>query len=235
MSGAGPRAILRDVFFFDFRDPFTLLGGLVLTPGVTNANFHSMIDIVLVVSSTYFLQNDNGETLQRDTRPLLPGNYYVVADGTVNVNDEAILTRTISITTGTRIQEFRDRVRQRDGRCVVPKTENLSAAVGSWTGFWTGFEAAHIFPLAYEQNWNNENFSRWITIPATRGGTINSVQNGLLLQTNIHQLFDTYFFSINPDVSFPQYYPVSPSNLNPRITTRSSAFSQIPSGSPIHS
>ena len=199
MSGAGPRAILRDVFFFDFRDPLTLLGGLVLTPGVTNANFHAMIDIVLVVSSTYFLQNDNGETLQRDSQPLLPGNYYVVADGTVDVNDEAILTRTMSINTGTRIQEFRDRVRQRDGRCVVTKTENLLAAVGSWTGF----EAAHICPLAYEQQWNDQNFSRWITLPAAQGGAISSVQNGLLLQSNIHQLFDTYFFSINPDVSFP--------------------------------
>lgn len=199
MSGAGLRAILRDVFFFDFRDPLTLLGGLVLTPGVSSANFYSMIDIALVVSSTYFLQNDNGETLQRDSRPLLPGNYYIVADGTVNVNDEAILTRTMSISTGTRIQEFRDRVRRRDGRCVVTKTENLLAAVGSWTGF----EAAHIFPLAYEQDWNNQNFGRWITLPATQGGTINSVQNGLLLQSNIHQLFDTYFFSINPDVSFP--------------------------------
>lgn len=199
MSGAGLRAILRDVFFSDFRDPLTLLGGLVLTPGVTNANFHTMIDIALVVSSTYFLQNDNGETLQRDTRPLLPGNYYVVADGTIDVNDEAILTRTMPITTGTRIQDFRDRVRQRDGRCVVTKTENLLAAVGSWTGF----EAANIFPLAYEQNWNNANCSRWITLPATQEGTINSVQNGLLLQSNIYQLFDTYSFSINPDVRFP--------------------------------
>ena len=63
MSGAGRRAILRNIFFFDFRDPFTLLGGLVLTPGITNANFYSMLDIALVISSTYFLQNDNGETL----------------------------------------------------------------------------------------------------------------------------------------------------------------------------
>jgi hypothetical protein len=198
MSGAGLRAILRDIFSYDFRDPSTLLGGLVLTPGVTNANFHSMIDIVLVVSGTYFLQNDDGEALQRDTRPLLPGKYYVVADGTVDVNDEAVLTRTVSITTGTRIREFRDRVRQRDGRCVVTKAENLLAAVDNWIGF----EAAHIFPLAYEQDWNNQDFGRYVTLPETTGGTINSVQNGLLLLTSIHQLFDTYLFSINPDVSF---------------------------------
>jgi hypothetical protein len=33
-----------------------------------------------------------------------------------------------------------------------------------------------------------------------QSGTINSVQNGLLLDSAIHQLFDCYIFSINPDV-----------------------------------
>ena len=81
MSGAGVRTLARNVFFYDLRDLSILLGGLVLNPGVTNANFYSMIDIVLVISSTYFLQNDNSETLQRDSQPLLPGNYFIVADG----------------------------------------------------------------------------------------------------------------------------------------------------------
>ena len=62
--------------FYDLRDPYVLLGGLVLTVGVTNANFYSMIDIILVISSTYFLQTDNGETVPKDTQPLLPGVYY---------------------------------------------------------------------------------------------------------------------------------------------------------------
>ena len=81
MSGAGVRTLARNVFLYDLRDLSILLGGLVLNPGVTNANFYSMIDIVLVISSTYFLQNDNGETLPRDSQPLLPGNYFIVADG----------------------------------------------------------------------------------------------------------------------------------------------------------
>lgn len=198
MSGAGSRAIPRNVFFFDFKDPLTLLGGLYLTPGITNANFHSMIDITVVISSSYFLQNDNGETIPRDSQPLLPGNYYIIADGTVNVSDEVFYTRTMSMTTGTRIRGFKDQVRQRDRRCVVTKLQNPAAEFG----VWAGFEATHIFPLAYEEYWNQQNFSRWITIPATQGGAINSVQNGLLLQSSVHQLFDIYSFSINPDVSF---------------------------------
>lgn len=63
-----------------------------------------------------------------------------------------------------------------------------------------GFEAAHIFPLAYLGHWNDNDFSRWIDDPSPIGGPMNSIQNGLLLRTDIHQLFDNYFFSINPDV-----------------------------------
>jgi len=69
---------------------------------------------------------------------------------------------------------------------------------------WTGFEAAHIFPLALEGLWVDYDYGRWILTPPggeeIRGGKINSVQNGLLLDNSIHQLFDMYFISINPDV-----------------------------------
>ena len=71
---------------------------------------------------------------------------------------------------------------------------------GSDINIWQGFEAAHIFPLAYEQHWKEHNFARWITIPASNGDNINSKQNGLLLRSDIHQLFDSYLVSINPDV-----------------------------------
>lgn len=71
---------------------------------------------------------------------------------------------------------------------------------GSDINEWLGFEAAHIFPLAYEQHWKEQNFSRWINIPASNGDNINSKQNGLLLRSDIHQLFDLYRVSINPEV-----------------------------------
>lgn len=202
MPGIGVRSIPRDVYFYDVRNLDTVLGGLVLTAGFTNSNFHSMISIALVILGNYFLQNDNGETLPRDTQPLLPGNYFIVADGIVDVNDEIVLTRTISRGTGTRIQEFRESVRERDRRCVITGLENVTAKYG----LWEGFQAAHIFPLAYEQYWEEHNFGRWITLPPTKGGKINSVQNGLLLRSDIHQHFDSLRFSINPDVSLLHYF-----------------------------
>lgn len=93
MSGAGTRSVARDVFFYDIRYPDTTLGGLVLTPGVTNANFHSMIEIVLIMSSDYSVQNDKGKKLPRDSNPFLPGKYSIVASSTVEVNDEHVLIR----------------------------------------------------------------------------------------------------------------------------------------------
>jgi hypothetical protein len=92
---------------------------------------------------------------------------------------------------------FRNAIRSRDRRCVITGEEVLGAQYNDWDGF----EAAHIFPLAYEQHWKNEDYSRWLSIIPDTGGSINSVQNGILLRSDIHQLFDVYKFSINPDVS----------------------------------
>lgn len=47
------------------------------------------------------------------------------------------------------------------------------AVPGSDINEWLGFEAAHIFPLAYEQHWKEQNFSRWINVPASNGDNIN--------------------------------------------------------------
>ena len=62
---------------------------------------------------------------------------------------------------------------------------------------WGGFEAAHIFPLAYEEYLKNHSFARWISIHSAAGGSINSIHNGMLLRSDIHALFDAYAFSIN--------------------------------------
>jgi hypothetical protein len=104
----------------------------------------------------------------------------------------------ISQQTGNRTQSFCDAVRSRDGQCVITGQQAPDADNGNWDGL----QAAHIFPLAYEDHWNQSNYSNLITIPpaSETAGSINSVQNGLLLRNDIHHLFDCYDFSINPDV-----------------------------------
>ena len=72
-------------------------------------------------------------------------------------------------------------------------------------GAWTGFEVAHILPLTYEEHWIQHGYGWWITIQPDIGGSINSVQNGLLLDNTIHNLFDNYDISINPDIRLPYH------------------------------
>lgn len=110
------------------------------------------------------------------------------------MNNEPVLVRTISLSGATCHDSFRKAVRARDGKCVVTK----QVAADADRDIWWGFHAAHLFPLAYHVHWKDENYSRWITTDAL--DPINSVQNGILLRSDIHQLFDNYAFSINPDV-----------------------------------
>lgn len=85
MPAKDARSRCRNAFIYDLRDLDVLLGGLVVTPGVTNANFYAMVEIIVIASSSFFLQNDSGEEVLRDAQPMSPGNYFVVADGTVQV------------------------------------------------------------------------------------------------------------------------------------------------------
>jgi len=89
-------------------------------------------------------------------------------------------------------------VRDRDQRCVITGR----SAVIDGVVWWDGFEVAHVFPLAFEEYWNDRNFSEWITVPpaSESDGTINSVQNGMLLSRDMHALFASHQISINPDV-----------------------------------
>jgi hypothetical protein len=56
----------------------TVLGGLILTNGVTNANLNSMVEIIFVFERDYFLRDGGGSTVQRDN---YPGNYYILTNG----------------------------------------------------------------------------------------------------------------------------------------------------------
>lgn len=78
------RCFGRNVHIYDANDPNTVLGGLVLTNGVTNANFYSMVEVVFVFGSDYFLRlgDEGGIVVQRDDSPLQAGSYYICSSGT---------------------------------------------------------------------------------------------------------------------------------------------------------
>jgi hypothetical protein len=76
----------RDVHIYDNKNRTTTLGGLILSPGVTNANFYAMIRIFVEFtprhfSRTFSLRNQSRITIQENHQPLQPGNYYIITSG----------------------------------------------------------------------------------------------------------------------------------------------------------
>jgi hypothetical protein len=106
------RSRRRNVHIYDFTDsnsldsslePKVLLGGLILTDGITNANLYSMLDVFIFCEESLFrdlekpfflgdegpffledeepfsLLNEEGTRVEKDDHPLQPGNYYIVS------------------------------------------------------------------------------------------------------------------------------------------------------------
>ncbi|KAJ8099004.1 hypothetical protein POJ06DRAFT_282170 [Lipomyces tetrasporus] len=171
---AGRRAIGRDVHFYNFAEPDKALGGLILNPS-TKINFLSMFGILIVASSP------TGHDLTPTDEPLQPGHYdirpYSCKD-TISITGELWIMPIISQSSTGIENTFRTEVRKRDGN----------------------FHAAHIFPLSSDYYWLQSGFSRWITNRiGERDSGINSCQNGLLMRSHMHEQFDGFYFSINPD------------------------------------
>ena len=189
------RAIGRNVHIYDPNDPYLILGGLLVTRGMTNANLYSMVDIILTFTTSFTLQLKSGITIPRDSYSLEPGSYFVVSAGSFTINSEPSLVRADSLYTGP-TAEFCNSIRDRDRQCVIS-----GSRMGSIDDeYWEGLEVTHIFPQAYENHWNTLNYGSMVTIPPKSGRSIDSVQNGMLLRSDIRCHFESYLVSINPDV-----------------------------------
>jgi hypothetical protein len=82
----------RDVHIYDAKDPATVLGGLILTNGVTNTNFYSMLEILFVFKSNFEVRHEGHTNIERnDESPLQPGNYYINATGKSLYNHLVVL------------------------------------------------------------------------------------------------------------------------------------------------
>ncbi|KAJ8100051.1 HNH endonuclease-domain-containing protein [Lipomyces tetrasporus] len=186
---ARTRARGRDVHFYLFSEPDKAIGGMKLNPSITEQIFLSMLDVLIVASGPY-------RVTLRTTGVDLPGHYDIRPYSCRAVTDEPCITRILSRTITGRDDFFRARVRERDGKCVITGIVNTEAD----DNIWRGFEATHVFPRSSEEYWVQNGFSRWITNRMGECDTgINSSQNGLLMQSTIHQKFDGFDFSINPD------------------------------------
>lgn len=123
-------------------------------------------------------------------------------------NDEPLVRRIFSHATSSREGAFTRDVRTRDkAKCVFTGKTNSRAQFGKWAGW----QAAHIFPREKESLWVENNFGRWITNTNTgdHSASINSIQNGFLVLSHIHQMFDDYAIAVNPDVRNHTLYMIT--------------------------
>jgi hypothetical protein len=75
------RSTGRNVHIYHAEDPTVVLGGLLVTNGVTNAIFYAMIEILVTFTDHFFLRDEEGTQIEKNNSPLLPGKYYIVSIG----------------------------------------------------------------------------------------------------------------------------------------------------------
>ncbi|KAK9368502.1 HNH endonuclease-domain-containing protein [Lipomyces kononenkoae] len=183
--------------------PEEALGGLLLNQSVTVKCFLFMLDILLAPSDAYCVSlRGSNVVLSASDQRLQPGGYDIIPitpEGKIVVTDEPCILRVYSRTSTRKLETFRSQVRARDGKCVITGVVNPQA---QWD-LWTGFQAAHVFPLSHGTLFRQSGLSEFITNRTGEedSGT-NSCQNGLLMQPTIHQLFDSFDISINADDNY---------------------------------
>jgi hypothetical protein len=82
----------RNVHIYDAKDRTTVLGGLILTNGVTNVNFYSMVEILVLLTSGFELQDEDNTKIERNNNPLQPGRYYINTTGKFLYNRIVVLS-----------------------------------------------------------------------------------------------------------------------------------------------
>jgi len=131
-----------------------------------------------------------------------PGMYILLRpDGTrISAGLTAFSARlrhpTIS-NTHLRTSAYRQRTRARDPCCLI-------SGLPVVRDDFSRFKAAHVFPRAHDVDWVDKGFPSRITDPAPLsdlGGPtkIDSIQNVILLRSDLHDAWDNYKFGVNPD------------------------------------
>jgi len=131
-----------------------------------------------------------------------PGTYILLRpDGTpISVGLTPVSPRlrhpTIS-NTRSRPAAYQERTRARDPCCLV-------SGLPVTRGDFSRFRAAHIFPSAHDVDWVSKGYPSRIMDPASLaelGGPtkIDSVQNVILLRSDLHDAWANYKFGVFPD------------------------------------
>ncbi|KAK9426888.1 HNH endonuclease-domain-containing protein [Lipomyces doorenjongii] len=199
---AANRSLGRDIVIYLATDPTVSIGGGFTNPTFTKTTFLDSLDVLIThdLPLRVYKINDGRVRIQRTQDLLLPGEYEVESDGHMDVTDAPYYKRTTSamssLSASGRVRSFPAAVRNRDRRCVITGVALTQRELLQQR--WTGFDAAHIFPVALESMFHKYSFGELVVLDE-RDGSVNSPQNGLLLRKDVHGRFDQYEISINPN------------------------------------
>ncbi|KAK9371504.1 uncharacterized protein V1513DRAFT_455548 [Lipomyces chichibuensis] len=199
---AANRSLGRDIVIYLATDPTVSIGGAFTNPTFTKTTFLDSLDVLIThdLPLRVYKINDGRVRILRTQDPLLPGEYEVESDGHMEVTDAPYYKRTYSamssLSPSGRVRLFPAAVRNRDRRCVITGLALTQREL--LLQRWTGYDAAHIFPVALESMFHNYNFGELVVLDEC-DGSVNSPQNGLLVRKDVHGRFNQYEISINPN------------------------------------
>ncbi|PUU75709.1 hypothetical protein B9Z19DRAFT_1152524 [Tuber borchii] len=186
------RSGIRNTRFYDAANPKAPLGGLCQNGSITEANFLSILKILIVPEGKPVRAQEriSGHVVTENNMSLVAGDYDIYCDDPIQVTNEPWVQR-LSFRRNTPDREtiFQREVRTRDKKCVITGIANSDIQIQ--LGIWAERESL----------WIQYGYDQLITDMgnATGSSKIDSVQNGFLLNPTAQQLFDQYLISINPD------------------------------------
>ncbi|XHF96608.1 hypothetical protein AWENTII_000232 [Aspergillus wentii] len=192
----------RNVFFVLTPNIEDIRGGVDAGPQYTKNDFLTMLCICLDAPNGFMVVSDDGQVVE-DSSDLLEKGVYIVKsaqeDGMQGAVSRSQKSDTTFVPFPSRILPVINNslLRHRDGGCMI----SGAVAKGADRDIWLGFEAAHIVPVAHEAVFPSSHLDAYVT---DRTG-INSPQNGILMKADLRQLFDQYFFAINPFKGYKIY------------------------------
>jgi len=213
----------RNVRVFDGRTR-SEIAGCWQFGRITIATFYRWINASIVgPDSMRLFRCESEHDLNQQGLPLDPNSLDLIGSGTYVLLSESgnfisvgfaldmPLRREYSInyTYTPHSTNFTTRIRNRDRRCCLTGREVFGSN-------FTGFEAAHIFPLGQTDEWIRRDMQRFITDPLVpENDKINSIQQGFLCLATEHKLFDDYQIGVNPD---DEYRITDFGASNPHVT-----------------
>lgn len=177
----------RNVWIVFATDLTSIQGGLYAADNLTQAQFLGMLQVAFTAKggfNTYLYRTET--PLTATDKPLEHGFYTlspVIPGEEVSCSSTVYYLRAPSFPKTDQDFQFRDQVRERDGRCVITGRESVKDNANRWAGL----EAVHAVPLPLAQVFRDLGF-----------GDINSPQNGLLLSSHTRRLWDSYSLAVNP-------------------------------------